>query len=222
MSRIITLIERTTPILEAAEAEYEKVNKDNKLRLVFHQAGKGLALVKKTLELVKPHLQNRDLGGGLEDAKNSIKACTRKVTSAEWMFRQVALAPENSRFGVYNKLLAREGKQYMVEVLVQGMMKDVCELVKQSGIEERMQDEVEDLRDAINAFEDMVPSAPTEEKGHNVSNFGDGDQFSAAGFAEQNNNTGSGNQLPGGVFNREVNFGGQAPEQKPKGNSKSD
>ena len=61
MSRIIFLIDRTTPILKASEAEYEKVKKDSKLRFAFHQAGKKLAVVKNTLELVKSHLQNQNL-----------------------------------------------------------------------------------------------------------------------------------------------------------------
>ncbi|KAK2616855.1 hypothetical protein QQS21_000233 [Conoideocrella luteorostrata] len=210
MSRIITFIDRATLQLENTAAEYEKVRSDNNLRLVFHQAGQGVVLVREALEVAKGHLQSK-LSGVSENAKKPIKACEQKALLSKRMFGQVAQAPENARFVVYSKLLAQDGKRYMVEVLVQGMMNDVCELVEQCGLGEEMKDEIENLRDAVNDLKEMGTLVDSGERTTTFTNLGEGDQFNSTN-GQQNNNTGAGNQLPGASFQERVIFGEQASD----------
>ncbi|RBR26343.1 uncharacterized protein FIESC28_00843 [Fusarium coffeatum] len=211
MSRIPGFIDKTQSHLANAAAEYEKVKDDQSLRFAFHQAGKGLTQVGDLLEQLKDLLSGHRLDNCLHNAKIPIKACMSKAECAASVFRHVSQAPEGSRFSIYNKLLSTEGSGLMVEVLLEGMVKCVCELVSETGCNEEMRDHVEDLQDFVDRIKSMQPSAMVDEQGAKFVSM-EGPQYNAAGFAEQNNNTGAGNQFPGATFQGEVRIGNNKPE----------
>ncbi|KAK2594917.1 hypothetical protein QQS21_007365 [Conoideocrella luteorostrata] len=74
-----------------------------------------------------------------------------------------------------------------MEVLVNGMMSDVCDLAKDRAIEAAMKAKVKALRDTIDKWSTMEPSVPNDDVL--------GSTFDHYGSGAQNNNTGSGHQF---------------------------
>jgi hypothetical protein len=218
MSRVVNLIVHTVPLLEQSESAYEKIKNDNDLRRVFHRAGQELHLLIKSLKTLENHLVSASGSAvqATESAKQHIKACKEKATTANRVFEHVARAPEGSRFREYTKMIQLEKEAdgddvCSVEVLVHDMLQDVLELAKQCGVKEVMEDEMEDLEDAIEELKKMVRPAGNGNKGSmTFNNMGNKDQFNSVGGGPMYNNTSNGNMLPWATFQKGVNFGENA------------
>ncbi|KAK4233650.1 hypothetical protein C8A03DRAFT_19309 [Achaetomium macrosporum] len=191
----------TINAVEAAANYYNSVKDDKSLRETFHEAGRGQDLVRQALQVA-----NSNLGGRRPTEKTTelVEACHFKAKLSEGIFKEVAQAPEDSRFERY-KAAVRQSKRSTVEVLTVGMMKDVCELAEDDAVKAVMEDRVVELSDAMAKLSKMEPSVPTEEAGYNYTNWGR-DQINAPG-GTVNRSEGSGNHFPGATFSGSVSFG---------------
>ena len=201
-----SLISSAIAILEATTKEYNIINDDKGLREAFHEAGRGLLLVQEALRTAETQLDIHGLAGDPQSAMSSLEACNAKAKLSESIFKDVAQAPESSRFERYKAAVQQQGKEKTAEVLTLGMMKDVCDLAENDKIKATMRDQVKGLRNAIDKLSKMEPSVPNEGSGNMFNSYGDSRQFNAPG-GTQNNNTGSGNQFTGASFSGPVNFG---------------
>jgi NACHT NTPase-like protein len=204
----VELITRIIATLGVATKHYNAVKDDKSLREAFHGAGRGLLLVQEALEATKPHLQGRQRAGDAQSAP--LKACDVKAKLSEGIFKDVAQAPETSRFERYKAAVQQQGRGQSAEFLTIGMMRDVCNLAEESTIKAAMTERVKGLRDAIDKLSKMEPSIPNEGLGYAFNNFGPGDQFNAP-YGTQNTTTGNGNQFPGASFSGPVSFGSPYP-----------
>ncbi|RSL38020.1 hypothetical protein CEP53_015257 [Fusarium sp. AF-6] len=204
-STVTDLISRTITTLEAAINHYNVVKDDKGLRKAFHGAGRGLLRVKQALEAASTQLAGGNLAGDLQSAMNSLEACNINAELSKSIFNAVAQAPKPSRFESYKEAVRQEGKGRTVEVLVMGMMMDVCALAENDVIKAGMGDQVNGLRGAIEKLSEMEPSVPKEGSGTTFTHYGSGDQNHAIGT--QNIAKGSGPQFPGGNFNAPLHFG---------------
>ena len=126
------------------------------------------------------------------------------MVAVEGTFKEVAQAPEDSRFERY-KAAVRQSNGSTVEVLTVEVMKDMCELAEDDAMKATMEDRVVKLSDAMVKLSKMEPSVPTEEAGHNFTNRGH-DQINAPG-GTVNRSEGTGNHFPGATFSGSVTFG---------------
>ncbi|PVH68527.1 hypothetical protein DL98DRAFT_542347 [Cadophora sp. DSE1049] len=203
---VTSSISSTIAILKATKEDYNIVKDDSGLREAFHEAGRGLLLIEDAFQTAKTQLDGRNLAGDPQSITNLLETCNAKAKLSERIFNNVAQAPDTSRFKRYQAAVRQEGKGNTVEVLVTGMMNDVCGLAKDSAIEAAMKTQVKGLRYAIYKLSTMVPSVPNERLGNTFSRYGSGIQFNAHG-GTQNNNTGSGSQFLGAST---VHFGNRS------------
>ncbi|KAM6512087.1 hypothetical protein FALCPG4_017073 [Fusarium falciforme] len=189
---VTDLISTTITTLEAATRHYSVVKDDKGLREAFHEAGRGLLLVGRALQTAKAQLGGRDLAGDPQSAVDSLKECNTNAELSKSIFNAVAQAPETSRFERYKEAVRQEGKGRTVEVLMMGMMNDVCALAENDAIKAAIKDQVIGLRDAIEKLSKMEPSVPKDKPGHTFAHYGSGDQFNTPG-GTQNISKGSGN-----------------------------
>ena len=133
-----------------------------------------------------------------------VKACHAKAKLSEAIFKEVTQAPEDSRFERY-RAAVRQSKGNTVKVLTVGMMKDMCEPAEDDAMKAAMGDRVVEMSDAMAKLSKMEPSVPTEEAGHNFTNWGR-DQINAPG-GTVNRSEGSCNHFPGATFSGSVSFG---------------
>ncbi|RYP29542.1 hypothetical protein DL767_006670 [Monosporascus sp. MG133] len=197
-ANVISLISETIAVLETTAGDYSIVKDDKGLLKALHEAGRGLLLVKDALQTAQKQLGGRNLAGDPQTAMGSLEACNTKANLSQSIFKDVAQAPEILRFERYKAAVRQEGKGNTVEVLVRGMMNDVCDLAKDRAIKAAMKDHVKGLRDAIDKLSTMELS---------VLNKVPGNTFSYYGAGTQNIHTGSGNQFAGATFSGSVHFG---------------
>ncbi|KAF2477160.1 uncharacterized protein BDR25DRAFT_208321 [Lindgomyces ingoldianus] len=205
-TNVTNLISSTIAILKATTKNYNIVKDDKGLREAFHEAGRGLLLVEEALQTAKIQLDARGSAEDPQSAMSSLEACNTKATLSESIFKDVAEAPETSRFESYKAAVQQQGKGKTAEVLTLWMMKDVCELAENDTIKEIMQNQVKGLRDAIDKLLKMEPSVPKEGSGNTFNSYDDSRQFNAPG-GTQDINTGSGNQFSRTIFSGSVTFG---------------
>jgi len=158
----------TINAVEAAATCYNFVRDDKSLRKAFDEAGRSQGLVRQALQAA-----NSDLGDRKPTEKTAEldKACHAKAKLFESIFKEVAQAPEDSRFQRYKEVV-REHKGSTVEVLIAGMMKDVCGLAEGDVMKVAMEDQVLDLRDAMAKLSKMEPSVPKKKATHDFTNRG--------------------------------------------------
>ncbi|KAM6512236.1 hypothetical protein FSOLCH5_009955 [Fusarium solani] len=203
---VVDLISSTITTLEAATHYYNVVKDDKGLREPFHESGRGLLLVGKALQTARTQLGGRNLAGDPQSAMNSLEACNTNAEQSKSIFNAVAQAPEASRFEGYKEAVRQEGKGRTVEVLMMGMMNDVCALAENGAIRAGMEDQVNALRGAIEKLSKMEASVPNEGLGDTYNHYGSGDMLNAPG-GTVNKSTGSGNHFPGATFSGSVSFG---------------
>ncbi|KAK7393902.1 hypothetical protein QQX98_013315 [Neonectria punicea] len=202
---VTSLISDIIITVEATAKAYNIINDDKTLSEAFHEAGRGLFIVGKTLKTAKSQLQGRDQAGDPQSAISTLEACNVKTKLSQGVFEQISQAPETSRFERYEAVVRLGSRGNLVEVLVVGIMKDTCTLAKDSATEAAMEPEIKALRDAIDTLSNMEPSVPDERSGNTFSHFGSGSQFNATG-GTQNNNVGSGKQFLGDIKGETVTF----------------
>jgi hypothetical protein len=195
MESVLLWINQTTQALKDAEAEYTNISNDNRFKLSFHRAGQGLSDVKAILERMKCLLIERQCQiGDAISGKKSIRNCKDTADKAKRVFGHIARAPEEARLKEYYIYLAHQSPDEMVEVLVQELMKLVCDLAQQVGVKEDLKDMLEDLGWTIEKLEEELEAlSQKEEKGGTII----GGQFNARDLATQFNSTGSGDQNNG-------------------------
>lgn len=191
---ISSTISDTITTLDNARRHYSVVKDDTRLRPAFHEAGQELVLVKQALRIAHTQLAGLSVARDRERTMNSLKACNAKAKRFERMLRMVAEATETSRFECYKAAVGQERERRTVEVLLVGMMQDVCVLV-----------EIDAIKVAIDKLSKMEPSVPREGLGHIVSHYGSGDMLHAPG-GTVNKTSGNGNQFPGATFSAPVTF----------------
>src|SRR5689334_16139071 len=88
----------TINAVEAAANYYNSVKDDKSLREAFHEAGRGQGLLRQALQA-----PNSNLGGHkpTERIAELVEACHAKAKLSEGIFKEVAQAPEDSRFERY-------------------------------------------------------------------------------------------------------------------------
>ncbi|KAH7008754.1 hypothetical protein EDB80DRAFT_763872 [Ilyonectria destructans] len=184
---VTNLISSTITTLEAATDYYNVVKDDKGLREAFHEAG-GL-----------------NVAGDPQSVMDSLRECNTNAELSKSIFNAVAQAPETSRFEGYKEAVTQEGKGRTVEVLVMGMMNDICALAENGAIRAGMEDQVNGLRGAIEKLSNMEVSMPNEGSGDTFAHYGSGDMLNAPG-GTVNKSTGSGNHFPGATFSGSVSF----------------
>jgi hypothetical protein len=200
-SDVRDLVSRTITILQVTTEHYDAIDDDESLCETFHQAGRGLILIHRTLEAAQTHLSRDDLACDVQKALSPLKACKRNAELAETIFKTIALASETSRFNEYKA--ATRGWGNRVEVLVINMMEALCHLADDVPIQIAGEKKAKTLRDAINKLSDMGPSIPNEESGNIWAHYGSGNLITGE---IRNITRGQGPQFPGATFTGTVNF----------------
>jgi hypothetical protein len=134
---------------------------------------------------------------------DSLKECNTNAELSKDIFNAVAESPETSRFDRYKEVVRQKGKGRPVEVLMMGIMNYVCALAENGAIRDRMEDQINALRGAIEKLSKMEASVPNEKSGNTFTHYGSGDMLNAPG-GTVNKSTGSGNHFPGATFSGPV------------------
>ncbi|KAF4468129.1 hypothetical protein FALBO_5004 [Fusarium albosuccineum] len=200
------LISKTIATLEEAAEQYEVVKDDKGLRKAFHEAGRGLVLIRKALQAANAQLGVHNITGDPKSAMDAVNGCKDNAELSKRIFNAVAQEPETSRFERYKKFVNEEGNGRPVEVLIIAMMKSVCALAENDAIKAEMEDQVKGLRDAIEKLSKMEPPVPKDgSNGNTFTNFGSGDMLNAP-HGSVNKSEGSGFRFPGAVFSGGATF----------------
>lgn len=133
-----------------------------------------------------------------------VEDCKEKTLSLRTVFRRVVPKADIARLERYRLALNDLGKGCRVEILMKGVLKDVCRLVDKCEIVNEAQtikivDETraQELVDAIEQMSTIPPSFPESGSGNSINNYGSGTLNANSGKGTQNNNTGSGKQFIG-------------------------
>jgi hypothetical protein len=188
--------------IKATTEHYKIVYDDKDLPKAFHEAGRGLLLIQNALETAEPELCENGLVDGQASA---LEACNRKSKQSESVIREVVAEQKLSRYVRYKSAVQEKGEGHKLEVLIRGMMQDVCNLAENNMVKAVTEQQIQGLRDAMDKLSKMEPSVPSEDSGHTFSSHDTSHQFNAIG-GTQNNNPGNGNQFSGSTFNEAVNF----------------
>ncbi|KAI8278877.1 hypothetical protein K4K60_005894 [Colletotrichum sp. SAR11_57] len=194
---VADLILSTITTLEGGLNHYNVVKDDKGLRDAFHEAGRGLLLIRQPLQAAQ-----RTSAREPQNAMASLKKCSANGELVKSIFNAVAEAPENARFKVYKEAVRQEGNGRTVEDLVVAMMQDVYALADNLAI----QDKVKELHEAIEKLSKMDPSLPKGSDGDVYTHTGSGDMYNTFG-GTVNRSAGTGNHFPGATFSGAVNFG---------------
>ncbi|KAH6681006.1 hypothetical protein F5X68DRAFT_211698 [Plectosphaerella plurivora] len=192
----------TIQTLQAATRHYNDVQNDKGLQESFHESGRGLELVAEALQIANAQLARRDMTG---DLQGTMKEFNVKAKITESIYQAVAQSPGTSKFQPYKDAVGQMGQGRMVEVLVTGMMKDVCAMAQNDAIKTEMEGQVNRLQDAIKKLSTMEPSLPAE-SGGTFTHHGSGDQINAPG-GTQRISKGSGPQFHETNFHAPITFG---------------
>lgn len=203
MTTVANLISESVAIIEATVEDHITVHEDESLREVFHEAGRGLQLVKEALEMVRTRLHGHNM---TEHSMSLIKSCKTKAELSEEIVRHVARGPSTSRSLSYKAALQQKSGGKSVENLTVGMMDDMCHLAQNMKAEKALDNLVGRLRVAMAKLSAMEPSMPNEGRGQNFHSYNESRQYNAPGGTQNNNSTG-GNQFPGAFFSGPINFG---------------
>ncbi|KAF5643076.1 hypothetical protein F52700_2791 [Fusarium sp. NRRL 52700] len=191
MDSIISTINLTATTLEHAERAYGKMEKSNQLKISFHQAGKQLATVKNTLNVIRRYIEEGKSSGDVDAADDCIRMCYDNASFSERAFADVASVPDQERLKQYRIYLKHQGNEYRVEVLVRAMMINTCELAKHAGAEGEVASELRSLRWSIKYFDQEISKQDEgDEKMRGTagaSHNGIGDLYHAKDDATQNN-----------------------------------
>ncbi|KAK2875030.1 hypothetical protein FQN49_001849 [Arthroderma sp. PD_2] len=196
-------VDDTIDYIKSATRHYNNVRDDTSLPEAVMEAGRGLLLVEGALRGARDNLGRQDLAN---EPKESLQACKAKSKLVQAIFEKVAEGPESTRFKSYEAAVREDGKGTVVEVLVKGMMNNVCNMAKDDALKTKMESHVKALREAIEKLSKMERSIPSEQAGGIYYNTGSGPQNIVAGPGDQNNNFGNGPQV-GGDVNGGINIG---------------
>lgn len=188
-------------IVEAARKKYELVKDDKMLGKTFHKAGHGLLLIKEVLSALRPHIP-------VEVPKDttSLESCSSTAELLETIFHEVSQAPADVRLQSYVTYIETNGRASLVEILVIGMMEHICQLATDCAIEDKMEDQLYELRTAIDKLAKMEPSVPVNQREmYHFANQSNGSQYNATG-GSQHNATNNAKQFVGSTFHALVTF----------------
>ncbi|KAL6697215.1 hypothetical protein J3F84DRAFT_368320 [Trichoderma pleuroticola] len=204
-----TFSEITTAVEKAADY-YATVKSNTALGDDFHEAGRGLDVIHKTLkhfstEQATDPLQPQSPPEAAEDTVSPVgsllNGCRDGAKSLRALFWDVSQATgSEERVQLYRDFLRENSIQNLAKTVVLKLMKNINELAKYYKIEE---ENLKALDDGINALE----SDPNPQNEGRFSNSGNGSQYNATTGATQNNMTGNGPNFVGSRFGGPLTFG---------------
>ncbi|KAG8168446.1 hypothetical protein KVR01_001195 [Diaporthe batatas] len=195
------LVSSTIKSLDKGIRYHEHVKEDNNLREAFHEAGRGLALVRNTFLAIQSN-SARDS----KKAMGQLKVCKTNADIAVGIFGTVfSQAAGTPRSKIYEQAVKQVGNGQPVEELVAKMMEDVRTLTDNFPIQHEVKELVKGLEEAIKKLSEMEPSVTKEQYGNKFTQSGSGDQFNAPN-GTQNISKGNGHQFPGATFTGNLNF----------------
>lgn len=183
--------------LDTANSQYEAVKNEKSLQESFHEAGRTVPLIQQALQEAKP-----DAARTTRNTISALRDCNTKAEVLRDMLEAVAEASETSRAEAYRAAVKQVSNGRTIEVLVLGVMADMCGLAEDLAIEEK----VEEIQVAMDKLSKMESSLPKAESGNVFNHYGSGNQYNAPGGA-QNVSKGNGNHFPGASFFGPTTFG---------------
>ncbi|KAL7961184.1 hypothetical protein V8C34DRAFT_274017 [Trichoderma compactum] len=192
---------------------YETVKGDHTLGNTFHEAGRGLGLIRDALGLFQTQQPtaaaeaptSTDTAQAQSGADILLRDCHNDATLSKNLFQQISQVSPATRVQSYRDFLSVNGSHNLVESLISNLMQNIYCLAKYYGTTEGL---LKGLCDAIDELKRMKSSDPIlhNEGIHSYLNRASGTQFNATTFSTQYNSTGSGSNFTGANFHGAVIF----------------
>ncbi|KAH6883819.1 SesA protein [Thelonectria olida] len=193
---IIGLISGILTILETVSTLHRAVENAHGLPPALREVARRLPLVQDTLKSAEGHIKQ---SGANEKACAAIKpiveGCKEKAERLRDVLQEMAPETDDSRLQRVGLAIRMLGKNRWAEELMKGMLEDAHLLAGNRAIKAATEEQVTELRRAVQELSEVSPSAPDGGRSPMFAHYGTGHQFNNAGDGTQKTNTGDGKQF---------------------------
>lgn len=174
---VIGLISGIISIIDATKKVYDAAKDKHGLHTAFRDVASKLPLVHDTLKSANTSLRRSDLETTPESFKTISESCKFKADQLHGVFQKVMPQEGESRLERYYKAVRAIGKGGRVETLMKGILEDLQLLSVNRVVKLATEQQVKELKEAIEAVSALEPSVPDEEfreTGPTFNNYGPG------------------------------------------------
>jgi predicted transcriptional regulator len=154
ISAVISIIEATKTVYDAAKDTKDQPE-------AFRQVAARLPLVIEILRSAEERATVLE-EAALEALEHTLESCKAKAENLKKIFQTVVQKDDDKWYDRYKKALSTLRKEDKVEVLMEGILKDIhvlmCERLKGTAIEAQ----VKEIEEAIKQMNEMPSSLPDE------------------------------------------------------------
>lgn len=174
---VISAMASIIGVVEATKQVYDAAKDKSGLPAQFRDVASKLPLVHDILKTASDHVRKSDLDIIPDPFASTIKACEIKARQLQAIFNKVVPQADENGLIRYYKAARAIGKGGRVETLMRGVLEDLQLLSINHTMKVVTEDQVKELKEAIEAVSKLEPSIPDEEfedTGRTFNNYGSG------------------------------------------------
>ncbi|KAK0506982.1 hypothetical protein JMJ35_010682 [Cladonia borealis] len=196
---ILGIISSVISIVDGTKQVYDAASNTNGLPEAFREVATRLPMVRDILDSAKRHIEEGSTNeGSYEAAKNVVEDCQARAQKLEKIFQDVIPADGASRAGRYISAVKTVGKGNRVEILMEGILKDLQLLAIKHGMITKTDTREKELVKAIEELAASQTSFIATHSGSSAINQAQGNQFNnpGSGHINQAQSMNSGYNVP--------------------------
>jgi hypothetical protein len=187
---VLSLISGLITIIDATKTIYDGARDTKGQPDAFRQVAARLPLVEAVLQ--RAEAKTKTLRESEQDAlKPLLASCTTKAEDLRRIFETVIRRDDDKWHSRYKKAFSAMKKGVRVELLMEGILKDI-QVLACSELGTATDDEQKELDDAIKEMEEMDSSLQDDIDNLSLIHSGSGDNIATTGHGTTNLNKGSG------------------------------
>ncbi|KAK8087710.1 hypothetical protein PG997_002671 [Apiospora hydei] len=187
--------------LENLGNDYSNPSDPEELPAAFAEVLKHLPPVCDALACAKAQIEQRKDESTWAEVKDSMDQCKAKASSLESIYGKVVPSAAAQRMERYRNAVRGLGKGGRVEVLMEGILRDVKVLLTvDEGMKVAAEGHIRTLAEVMAQVSAIPPSLQDDGSASGIYNYGSGPQNVVTGEGQQYNNNNTGNQFNGSTF----------------------
>ena len=199
-SLVNCLASNITTVLDTVVKLYSDVGNASDVPDAFVESARLLPVIRDAVQTVQTAQTDTYTNGTDEEARgqsqSTLQRCMERALQLEIVFRKVLPQARTSRRDRYLLIANAPGESSRVEALMQELLEDVKQLVRNPSIRSCTETEVEKLAEAIRGLPARQPLVP-DDRLEKLFNYSSGTINANSSSGTQNNNTGGGRQYVG-------------------------
>ncbi|KAN0066791.1 hypothetical protein V8E54_015080 [Elaphomyces granulatus] len=167
---VLGLISSVITVLDTITKVYGDVKDAEAVPKEFREITQQLPIIQATLRIVKAHISTRSLDEeSCRAIKGPIQGCKDKALRLEIIFRKVVPQASPERRECYRVAIDMLGEGYQMEVLIEGILRDIKWLAGNPAVNAATEPEVQKLAKAIEGLS-VMPALQSDDAPRNSMN----------------------------------------------------